>query len=163
MVVGLKLEIPTATQNVELEEKRDKRTRYIETGNFHAQFSSVVQSSLTLCNPMDCSMPRLPVHHQLLEFTQTYVHWVSDAIQPSHPCCSPLLLPSIFASNRVFSNESVLHIRWPKYFSFSSSPSNGCSGLISFRMDWLRVQGTVKSLLQHHNTRASILWHELSL
>ena len=163
MVVGLKLEIPTATQNVELEEKRDKRTRYIETGNFHAQFSSVVQSSLTLCNPMDCSMPRLPVHHQLLEFTQTYVHWVSDAIQPSHPCCSPLLLPSIFASNRVFSNESVLHIRWPKYFSFSSSPFNGCSGLISFRMDWLRVQGTVKSLLQHHNTRASILWHELSL
>ena len=89
-----------------------------------------------------------------------------ESVMPSNhliPCCSPLLRPSIFASNRVFSNELVLHIRWPKYFSFSISPSNGCSRLISFRMDWLRVQGTVKSLLQHHSTRASILWHELSL
>ena len=74
MVVGLKLEIPTATQNVELEEKTDKRARYIETGNFCAQFSSVVQSSLTLCDPMDCSMAGLPVHHQLPEFTQTHDH-----------------------------------------------------------------------------------------
>ena len=101
---------------------------------------------------MDCSMPGLPVHHQLPEFTQTHVHWVSDAIQPYHPLSSLLLLPSIFHSNRVFSNESVLCIRWPKYwsFSFSISPSNEYSGLISFRMDWLNllaVQGTVKSLL----------------
>ena len=89
---------------------------------------------------------------------------VSDAIQPSHPLSSPLLLPSIFPSIRIFSNESVLHIRWPKYwsFSFSISPSNAYSGLISFRMDWLdlcAVQGTLKSLLQYHISKASILWH----
>ena len=111
-------------------------------------FSSVARSRLTLCDPMDCSMPGLPVHHQLPEFTQTHVHQVGDAIQPSHP----LLLPSIFPSIRVFSNESVLHIRWPKYwsFSFSINPSNEYSGLISFRIDWLdllAVQGTLKSLL----------------
>ena len=77
-------------------------------------------------------------------------------------CCSLLLLPSIFPSNRVFSSESALHIRWPKYWSFSISPSNKYSGLISFRMDWfdlLAVQGTLKSLLQHHNSKASILQH----
>ena len=102
------------------------------------QFSSVAQSCLTLCNPMNHSMPGLPVHHQLPEFTQTHVHWVSDAIQPSHPLASLLLLP-ILPSIRVFSNESVLHIRWPKYwnFSFSTSPPNEYSELISFRMDWL--------------------------
>ena len=101
------------------------------------QFSSVAQLCPTICDPMDCSMPGLPVHHQLTELTQTHhIHRVSDAIQPSHP----LLFPSsIFPSIRVFSNESVLHIRWPKYwsFSFSISPSNEHSGLISFRMDWL--------------------------
>ena len=111
---------------------------------------------------MNCSMPGLPVHHQLLEFTQTHVHWVSDAIQPSHPLSSPSLLPSIIPSIRVFSNESALHIRWPKYwsFSFSISPFNEYSGLISFRMDWLdllSVQGTLKSLFQHHSSKASIL------
>ena len=112
------------------------------------QFSSVVQSSPTIVRPMDWSMPGFPVHHQLPEFTQTHVHWVGDAIQPSHPL--PLLLPpSIFPSIRVFSNESILHIRWPKYwsFSFSNSPSNEYSGLISFRMDWLdflAVQGTLQ-------------------
>ena len=79
------------------------------------QFSSVAQSCLTLCKPMNCSMPGLPVHHQLLESTQTHVHRVSDAIQPSHPLSFPLLLPSIFPSIRVFSNESALHIRWPKF------------------------------------------------
>ena len=73
---------------------------------------------------MDCSTPGLPVHHQLPEFTQTHVHWVSDAIQPSHPLLSPLLPPSIFPSSRVFSNELVLHIRWPKYWSFSFSISD---------------------------------------
>ena len=123
------------------------------------QFS---QSCPTPCNPMDCSTPGLPVHHQLPEFTQTHVHWVSDAIQPSHLLLSPLLPPSIFPSIKVFSNESVLHIKWPKYwsFSFNISPSNEYSGLISFRMDWLdllAVQKTLKNLLQHHSSKASIL------
>ena len=111
---------------------------------------------------MDCSIPGFPIHRQLLEFAQTHVHQVSDAIQPSHPLSSPLLLPSIFPSIRVFSSELVLHIRWPKYwsFSFNISPSNEYSVLISFRIDWfdlLTVQGTLKSLLQHHNSKASIL------
>ena len=113
---------------------------------------------------MDCSMPGLPVHHQLLKFTQTHVHWVSDAIQPSHPLLSLILLPSIFPSIRVFSNESALCMRWPKYwsFSFNISPSNEHPGLISFRMDWLdllAVRGTLKSLLQHYSSKASILQH----
>ena len=128
------------------------------------QFSSVAQSCPTLCDPMDCSMPSLPVHHQLPEFPKTYVHWVSDASQPSHPLLPLLLPPSIFPSIRVFSNESVLRIRYPKYwrFRFSISPSNEYSRLISFRMDWLdvlAVQGTLKSLLQHHSSKASILQH----
>ena len=109
---------------------------------------------------MDCSAPGFPVHHQLPELAQTHVHWVSDAIQPSHPLSSPspaLSHPSI----RVFSSESALHIMWPKYwnFSFKISPSNEHPGLISFRMDWLdllAVQGTVKSLLEHHSSKASI-------
>ena len=109
-------------------------------------------------------MPGFPVHHQLLEFTQTHVHRVGDAIPPSYPLLSLFLPPSIFPSIRVFSNESVLHIRWPKYWSFSLniSPSYEHSGLISFRMDWLdllAVQGTFKSLLQHHSSKASILQH----
>ena len=113
---------------------------------------------------MNCSTPGLPVHHQLLESTQTHVHQVGDAIQPSHPLSSPLLLPSIFLNIRVFSNNSALHIRWPKYwnFSFNISPSNEHPGLISFRRDWLdllAVQGTLKSLLQHHRSKASILLH----
>ena len=124
--------------------------------------SSVTQLCPTLCNPTDCSMPGFPVHHQLLEPAQTHEYWVGDAIQPSHPLSSPLLLPSIFPSIRVSSNESALCIRWPKYwsFSFSISPSNECSGLISLRIDWrglLAVQGTLKSLLQHHSSKASIL------
>ena len=98
----------------------------------------VAQSCLTLCNPMNHSTPGLPVHHQLPKSTQTYVHRVSDAIQPSHPLSSLLLLPSIFPSIRIFSNELALHIRWPKYwsFSFSISPSDKYSGFISFRIDW---------------------------
>ena len=128
------------------------------------QFSSVAQSCPTFCDPVDCSMPGLPVHHQLPEFPQTCDHQVSDTIQPSHPLSSLLLLPSIFPSNRVFSNESVLCIRWPKYWSvsFNISPSNEHPGLISFKMDWLdllAVQGTLKSLLQHHSSKASILHH----
>ena len=113
---------------------------------------------------MDCSKPGFPVHHQLLELAQTHVHWVGDAIQPSQPLLSPSPSPSIFPSIRVFSNESVLHIRRSKYWSFSFSirPSNEYSGLISFRMDWLdllAVQGTLNSLLQHHSLKASILQH----
>ena len=110
---------------------------------------------------MNHSTPGLPVHHQLPESTQTHVHCVSDAIQPSHPLSSPLLPPSIFPSTRVFSNGSALCIRWPKYwsFSFNISPSNEHPGLI-FRIDWLdllTVQGTLKSLLQHSSSKASIL------
>ena len=127
-----------------------------------SQFSSVAQSCPTLCDPTNHSKPGLPVHHQLPESTQTHVHRVDDAIQPSHPLSPLLLLPSIFPSVRVFSNESVLRISWPKYwsFSFNISPSNEHPGLISFRMDWLdllAVQGTLKSLLQHHSSKASIL------
>ena len=130
------------------------------------QFSSVTQSCPTLFDPMSLSTPGLSVHHQLLEFTQTHVHWVGDAIQPSHPLSSPPLMPYIFPSIRVFSNESALSIRWPKYwsFSFNITPSNEHPGLVSFRMNWLdllAVQGTLKSLLQHHSSKASIL--QLSL
>ena len=112
---------------------------------------------------MNHSTPGLPVHHQLPESIQTHVHWVSDAIQPPILCCPLLLLPPIFPSIRAFSNESVLCIRWPKYwsFSFNISPSNEHPGLISFRMYWLdllAVQGTLKSLLQHHSSKSSILW-----
>ena len=126
------------------------------------QSSSVTQSCLILCNPMDCSTPGLPVHHQLPEFTQTQVHRVGDAIQPSHPLSSPSLPAPNPSSIRVFSNESTLPMRWPKYwsFSFSISPSNEHPGLISFRMDWLyllAVQGTLKSLLQHHSSIESSL------
>ena len=127
------------------------------------RFSSVAQSCPTLCDPTDCSMPGFPVLHQLLELTQTHVH---QSVIPSNHlilCCCPLLLPpSVFLSISVFSSESVLLIRWSKYwsFSFSISPSNEYSEQISFRMDWLdllAVQGTLKSLLHHHISRASIL------
>ena len=126
------------------------------------QFNSVTQSCLALSYHKDSSMAGLPVHHHLAEFTQTHVHRVSDAIQLSHPLLSPSHPTSIISNIRVFSDESVLHIRWPKYwsFSFNISPSNEYSGPISFRMDWLdllAVQGTFKSLLQH-NLKASILW-----
>ena len=138
-----------------------------QSKNHH--ISSVTQLCPTLCDPMDCSMPGLPVHHQLPEFTQTHVHWVGDAIQPSHPLSSP---PSSLAFNfpsiRVFSNESGLRIRCPKYwsFSFNINPSNEHSGLISFRMDWLdllAVQRTLKSLLQHYSSKASFFGAQLSL
>ena len=129
-----------------------------------SRFSSVVQLCLTLCNPMDCNMWGFPVHHQLLELTQTHVYQVSDAIQPSHPLSSPSPPASVFPSIRVFSNESVLHIRWTKYWSFSLniSLSNEYSGLISFIMDWLDLLadlGPLKSLFQHHSSKVSILWH----
>ena len=113
---------------------------------------------------MDCSTPGLPVHHQIPEFTQTHVHHIGDAIQPSHPLSPPSTPAPNPSQHRVFSNESALHIRWPKYwsFSFSISPSNEHPGLISFRIDWLdllAVQGILESLLQHHSSKAPILQH----
>ena len=145
------------------------------------QFSSVAQSCPTLCNPMDCSTPGFCVHHQFPGFAQTHFHWVGDAIQHLIFCHPLFLLPSIFPGIRVFSKESILHIRWPKYWSFrfSISLSNEYLGFqsifristeysgifnhsfrISFRTDWfdlLEVQGTFKSVLQLHNSKASIL------
>ena len=119
---------------------------------FHTLAAFISVQLLTLFDPMDCRTPGFPVHH----------NWVRDAIQPSHPLSSPFPSALIFPSIRVFSNESALHIRWPKYcsFSFSISPSNEYSGLISFRMDWfdlLALEGTLKSLLQHHGSKALIL------
>ena len=134
---------------------------------FHLQYShlnnisSVAQSCPTLCDPINCSTPGLTVHHQLLEITQIYVHWLSDAIQPSHP------LPSIFPSIRAFQMRQFFASGDQSIsFSFTINPSNEYSGLISFRMDWLdllAVQGTLKSLLQHHSSKASILGAQLSL
>ena len=125
---------------------------------------SVAQSCPTLCNPnpMDCSSLGFPVHHQLLDLAQTHVHQVSDAIQPSHYLSSPSPLSFSFFRISVFANESSLCIRWPKYwsFSFNISHSNEYSELISVRFDWfdlLVVQGDIRSLLQHHSLKASIL------
>ena len=125
------------------------------------KFSSVTQSCLTLCGPMNCSTPGLPVHHQLPESNQIHVHRVGDPSSHLILCHPLLLLPLTPPSVRVFSNESTLRIRWPKYwsFSFNISLSNENPGLI-FRMDWLdllAVQGTFKSLLQHHSSKASVL------
>ena len=130
------------------------------------QFScSVVSNSLW---PHGLQHTGLPVHHQLPELTQTHVHWVGNAIQPSHPLLSPSPPAFNLSQHQVFSNESVLHIRWPLYrsFSFSISPSNEHSGLISFRMDWLdllAVQGILKSLLQHHGSNHQFFGAQLSL
>ena len=131
---------------------------------FHKKFSSVTQSCLTLCDPMNRSTPGLPVHHQLPEFTQTHVHWISDA----HPTISSTAVPfsscpQSFPASGSF-HESALHIRLPKYwsFSFNISPAKEHPRLISFWMNWLdllAVQGTLKSFLQHHSSKASILWH----
>ena len=125
-------------------------------------FSSVAQSCPTLCDPMNCSTPGLPIHHQLPEFTQ---HMSIESVMPSNHLflCCPLLLPSMFPSIRVFSNELALRIRWPNYwsFSFSISPSNEYSGLISFRIDrfdLLAVRGTLNSLLYLHSGKALVIW-----
>ena len=128
------------------------------------QFSSVTQSCPTLCDRMNRSTPGLPVHHQLPEFTQTPVHRVGDAIQPSHPLSSPFPPAPNPSQHQSLFQWSTLRMRWPKYWSFSFSiiPSKDFPGLISFRMDWLdllAVQGTLNSLLQHHSSKASILWH----
>ena len=130
---------------------------------FNHKFSSLTQSCPTLWDPTDYSTPGLLVHHQLPESTQTHGHCVGDALPSNHLilCCPFLLLPSIPPSIRIFSNESTLRMRWPKDWSFSISiiPSKEHPGLISFRMDWLdllAVQGTLKSLLQHHSSKASM-------
>ena len=137
-----------------------------ELGEMHtfrpfSPFSSVTQSCPTLCYPIDCSTPGLPVHHQLPELSKLMS---IELVMPSSHLilCNPLLLPPIPPSIRVLSNESTLCMRWPKYWSFSFSiiPSKEHPGLISFRMDWLHllaVQGTLKRLLQHHNSKASSL------
>ena len=124
------------------------------------QFSSVAQSCPTLWDSMNCSTPGLHVHHQLPESTQTHVHWIGDAIQPSYPLSSP----SPPGCNLSQYQGLFQWVRWPKYwrFSFNISPSNEHSGLISSRMDWvdlLAVQGTLKSLLQNHSSKASFFWH----
>ena len=125
--------------------------------------SSVAQSCPTLCDSMDCSTPGFPVHHQLPELAQTHVHPVRNAIHPSHPLLSPSPFAFNLSQHQGLFHEKALCIRWPKYwsFSFNISLSNEQSGLISFRMDWLdllAVQGTLKSLLQHHSSKASVLW-----
>ena len=116
---------------------------------------------------MNHSTPGLPVHHHLPEFTQTHIHRISDAIQPSHPLSSPSPAPNP-SQHRVFSNESTLRMRWPKYWSCNLSiiPSKEIPGLISFRMDWLdllAVQGTLRSLLQHHSSKASVVLNRYSI
>ena len=141
-----------------------KKSWYIYTMEYSVHFSSVAQSCPTISDPRNCSTPGCPVHHQILELEQTHVHW---SVRPSNHlilCHSLLLLPSIFPSLRVFSNESIFPIRWSKYwtFNFSISPSNEYSVMISLRIDWfelLEVQGTLKKLLQHHNSKAPILRH----
>ena len=137
-----------------------KEQNWVISRGMDGPFSSVSQAYLTLCNPMDCSMPGLPVHHQLPEFTQTHVHRVGDAIQPFHPLSSPSPPPSIFPSIRVFPMSQ---------FFTSGGQSSGVSASASvlpmniqdwFKIDWLdllAVQGTLKSLLQHHSSKASIL------
>ena len=142
----------------------------LKTVSVAIQFSPVAQSRPNLCDPMSRSTPGLPVHHQLPEFTKTHFHRVSDAIQPSHPLSSPFA-PALNPSQHqslfqwgLFQWVFSLRMRWPKYWSFSFSiiPSKEIPGLISFRMDWLdllAVQGTLKSLLQHHSSKASILRH----
>ena len=129
---------------------------------------SFTRSCPTLCDPMNCSTPGFSVLHYLLEFVQTPGHWVSDAIQPFHPLMPPSPLTSIPPSIRAFSSELTLHIRWPKYwsFSFSISCTNEYSGFIFFSIDWfdfLTVQGTLKSVLHHHSSKASIFWHSAFL
>ena len=118
-------------------------------------------SRVRLCDPIGCNVPGFPVLHHLPELVQTHVHWVGDAIQPSHPLLSPFPPALNLSQHQSLSNELALHIRWPKYwsFSFNISPSSEHPGLISFRMDWLdllAVQGTLKSLIQHHSSKAPI-------
>ena len=128
---------------------------------YFIEFSSVAQLCLILCNPMDCSIPGLPVHQQLLQFTQTHVHWVGDAIQPSRLLLSPSPTFNLSQHQSLFKWVSSSHqVAKVLEFQLHHQSSNEYSGLISFRMDWLdlpAVQGTLKSLLQHHSSKASIV------
>ena len=151
-------------QNIEISIMKSFPQMFYFLVGSSVQFSSVAQSYPTLCDPMNSSMPGLPVFHQLLEFTQIHVHWVGDAIQPSHPLSSPSP-PALNLSQHqglfqwVSSSHQVAKVL---EFQISISPSNEHPGMISFRMDWLdlhAVQGTLKSLLQHHTSKASILQH----
>ena len=148
---------------IEVKLLRTMETTVIRRGLWLLLFSHAVMS--IPCDPMDCRTPGFPVLHHLLEHAQTHVHWFGNAIQSSHPLSSLFLLPSIFPSKRAFSNELALPIRWPKYWtkywSFSISPFNEYSGLSSSRIDLfglLAIQGILKNVLQHHNSKASILW-----
>ena len=144
-----------------------KRLTLVKEDTCRVQFSSVTQSCLTLNDPMDYSTPGFPVLHQLLELAQTQVRWAGDVSQPTHPLSSPSPLASNLSQHQglfQWVSSSLDSIKWPKYwsFSFSISPANEYSGLISFRIDWvglLVVHGTLKSLLQYHSSKASILWH----
>ena len=121
----------------------------------------VTMSCPTFCDPMHCNMPAFLVLRYLPEFVQTHVHWVDNTTQPSHPLSPPSPHTLILSQDRVFFNELAVCIRWPKFWSFSISPCNEYSGLISFTVDWLdflAVHEILKSLLQHHNSKASILW-----
>ena len=120
---------------------------------------SVQSLSLTLCDPMDCSTPGLPIRYQLPEFAQTHVHRVGDVLQPSHPLSSPSPPAFNLSQYQSLFQRVSLHIRWPKYWSFSISPSNEYSEVISFRIDWLDllpIQGTLKCLIQHHSSKTSV-------
>ena len=140
-----------------------KKRKKINSKDHIQSVSPVAQSYMALWDTMDCSTPGLPVHHQLPELAQIHVHWNGDAIHPPHPVLSSSSPSLNLSSIRVFFNESVLHIGWPEYwsFSFSISLSNEYSGLTSFsidRFDLLAVQETLKSLLQYHILKAQILW-----
>ena len=128
----------TCQQNLQKQWKKTQKKKLRNLGQWCHQFSSVAQSCPTPCNPMNCSTPGLPDNHQLPEITQSHIHWVGDAIQPSHPLLSHSLPALNLSQHQGLSNESVLHIRWPKYwcFSCSISASNEYSRLMSFRMDW---------------------------
>ena len=137
---------------------------FVHSKSFLLTSVKSVQSHPTLCDPIDYSMPGFPVLHDLPESAQTHVHQASNAIQPSHPLLSPSPPTVSLSQHQAFSSESVVRIRWPKYwsFGFSISPSNEYSGLISFKIDWLdllAVQGTLKSILQYHSLKASVLQH----
>ena len=140
---------------------------YLNYHLFNELMDSSVQSVMSdSLQPHGLQLTRHPCPSPTPKVAQIHIYWVSDAIQQSHPLLSFLLLPSILPSIRVFSNESVLHIRWPKYwsFNFNISPSNEYSGLISFRIDWLdllAVQGTLKSLVQHHSSKAALWWADV--
>ena len=146
-------------------ERRPVQPYREQSGTSKSNYVSVTQSGPTICDPMDCSTPDFSVHHQLPELGQAHIHQVGDAIQPPNPLSSPSPPAfDFFFSIRVFSKESVPHIRWPKYwsFSFNISPSNEYSGLISFRIDGfdlLAVQRTLRSFLQQHSSKESILRH----